>query len=77
MDVILIPNVKKWEHEDQWVEVDLDLCVGVAECVEVCPVGVYELFDGKVSAQNIGECIECMACLDICPTKAILNQSSW
>lgn len=70
-------NVKKWEVEDHWVEVDMDLCVGAAECVNVCPVEVYDLIEGKVSAENIGECIECQACQDACPTNAILKHSAW
>ena len=70
-------DIKKREGEDHWVEIDLDLCVGVAECVEVCPAEVYELVDGKVIAENIGECTDCMACLDVCPTNAILNHSAW
>lgn len=70
-------NVKKWEDQDHWVEIDLDLCVGAADCVNGCPVEVYELIDGKVVAENIGECTDCMACLDVCPTNAILNHSAW
>jgi len=43
----------------------------------VCPVEVYELVDGKVIAENIGECTDCMACQDVCPTNAILRHSAW
>ena len=63
--------------EEHWVEVDMDLCIGSAECVNVCPVEVYDLIEGKVSAQNIGECIECQACQDTCPKNAILKHSAW
>jgi NAD-dependent dihydropyrimidine dehydrogenase PreA subunit len=70
-------NIKKWQENDHWVEIDLDRCVGAGECVEVCPVEVYELVDGKVIAENIAECTDCMACQDICPTSAILNHSAW
>jgi len=28
-------NNMKWEDNDRWVEVDLDLCIGAADCV--CP----------------------------------------
>ena len=72
-----MPNIKKWEENDHWVEIDLDQCVGVGECVNVCPVEVYELVNGKVIAENIAECTDCMACQDVCPTKAILNHSAW
>jgi NAD-dependent dihydropyrimidine dehydrogenase PreA subunit len=70
-------DIKKWEENDHWVEVDLDLCVGAAECVNVCPVEVYDLIDGKVIAESIGECTDCMACQDVCPTNAILRHSAW
>ena len=32
--------------------VDSDKCVGCGECVDVCPVEVYELQDGKSNAVN-------------------------
>ena len=70
-------NIKRWEDGGHWVEVDLDLCEGLGVCVEICPVEVYELIDGKVIANNIKECTDCMACLDVCPTDAIINHSAW
>ena len=70
-------NKKKWEAEDHWVEIDLDLCQGAGDCVEVCPTEVYELIESKVNAENIIECIDCMACDGICPYEAILNHSAW
>lgn len=70
-------NIKKWEDIEHWVEIDLDLCIGAEECINVCPADVYELIDGKVIADNISECTDCMACQDVCPTNAILDQSSW
>ncbi|MEJ2248819.1 MAG: ferredoxin family protein [Candidatus Lokiarchaeota archaeon] len=71
-------NLKRWEDNDQWVEVDLDKCIGAADCVDVCPVECYELDEnGKVNAEMIGECIDCMACEGVCPTDAILKHSSW
>jgi len=70
-------NIKKWDDFEHWVEVDLDLCIGAADCVDICPAEVYILVDGKVDASNIGECTDCMACLDICPTDAIIKHSAW
>lgn len=70
-------NIKKWEEQEHWVEIDLDLCVGAAECIDVCPAEVYELVDGKVVADNIEACTDCLACQEVCPTNAILNHSAW
>ena len=70
-------NIKKWGNSENWVEIDLDLCSGIGECVNVCPSEVYTLIDGKVSAENIDECARCMACQGSCPNNAILNHSAW
>jgi NAD-dependent dihydropyrimidine dehydrogenase PreA subunit len=70
-------DVKRYEFEDMWVEIDRDLCVAAGECVEVCPAGVYEIVDGKVQAERIADCVECGACEGICPTDAILNHFAW
>jgi len=70
-------NIKRWEDEDKWVEVDLDRCVGASRCVSVCPAEVYSLVNGKVAAEDIIECIQCLACQDACPTKAIIKHFAW
>ena len=70
-------NIKKWELNEYWVEINLDLCVGSGECVDVCPAQVYDIIDGKVNAEDIAECIECGACQDVCPYDAILRHSVW
>ena len=41
------------------VTVDTDKCVGCGECVDVCPVEVYELQDGKSAPVNYDECLGC------------------
>jgi NAD-dependent dihydropyrimidine dehydrogenase PreA subunit len=70
-------KIQKWEKEGHWVEIDLDLCIGAAECVNICPAEVYELIDGKVIAEKIDECTDCGACEGVCPTNAILRHSAW
>ena len=70
-------EIKRWEVDDHWVEVDLDRCIGAGECIAVCPAEVYDLVNGKVVAANIGDCIACMACEGVCPTKSILKHSAW
>lgn len=70
-------DIKRYESGDLWVEIDLDLCVAAGECVEVCPVEVYAIADGKVNADQIAECTECGLCEGVCPTDAILKHSAW
>lgn len=53
------------------VEVDEKKCVGCEECVNVCPVDVYEMQDEKSVPVNEEECIGCESCVDICEQEAI------
>lgn len=53
------------------VTVDKDKCVGDGECVDVCPVDVYELNDGKADPVNEEECLGCESCVEVCEQNAI------
>ena len=54
------------------VTVDREKCNGDSECIDVCPVDVYELdADGKSEPVNMDECIGCESCIEVCPTDAI------
>lgn len=50
---------------------DPDKCVGCGECVDVCPVEVYELQDGKSNPVNGEECLGCESCVEVCEHGAI------
>ena len=39
------------------VTVDTDKCTGDAECVDVCPVDVYKLTEGKADPVNEDDCL--------------------
>ena len=53
------------------VIVDQEKCEGCEECVEVCPVDVYEMQDGKSVSINAEECLGCESCVEVCPGNAI------
>ncbi len=53
------------------VTVDADKCIGDEECVEVCPVDVYEMQDGKAVPVNADECLGCESCVEVCEQDAI------
>ena len=57
-------------------DVDVKRCVGCGECIDVCPVNVYELQDGKSVSINEQECVGCDSCAEVCPEDAItVNES--
>ncbi len=53
------------------VVVDQDKCEGCEECVEVCPVDVFEMEDGKSNPANAEECLGCESCIEVCEPEAI------
>lgn len=53
------------------IKIDLEKCDGDGTCVDVCPVEVFEIRDGKAVVINLDECLACMACEVQCPSAAI------
>ena len=53
------------------IEVDQEKCIGCGECVDVCPVDVYEMKDEKSVPVNAEECIGCESCMEVCEQDAI------
>ena len=53
------------------IRINLELCNGDGLCVEVCPVEVYELREGKPVVENVDRCTDCRVCEEQCPTQAI------
>lgn len=53
------------------VTVDADKCTGCGECVDICPVEVYELNDGKSDPSKAEDCLGCESCVEVCEFGAI------
>ncbi|MDY0161809.1 DUF362 domain-containing protein [Desulfobotulus sp.] len=54
--------------------VDEEKCVGCEECVDVCPVDVFEMQGGKSVPVNADECLGCESCIEVCEPGAIVIQ---
>lgn len=48
-----------------------DCCIGCGNCADICPVGVWEIVDGKAVMARPEDCIECGACVANCPEECI------
>jgi len=53
------------------VEVNAEKCVGCGECVDICPVEVFELQDEKSVPVYAEECLGCESCIEVCEEEAI------
>ena len=60
------------EEAMSWnVIVNADKCTGDGECVDICPVEVYELQGSKAVPVKAEECLGCESCVEVCPSDAI------
>lgn len=54
------------------IKISAEKCTGCGTCVDVCPVSLYELREGKSKVKgNVEDCLVCRACEASCPEKAI------
>ncbi|XRP96213.1 4Fe-4S dicluster domain-containing protein [Methanocaldococcus sp. 16A] len=55
------------------VTINYDLCKGpdCAECVNACPMEVFEIQGDKVVVAREEDCTGCGVCMDVCPTNAV------
>ena len=53
-------------------EIDVEKCIGCGECVNICPVAVLELINGKSTLINAEDCLGCESCTDVCQQEAIM-----
>ena len=65
------------------ITVDWNKCSGAGMCAQVCPMSVWDLektpeYDNedKGHPNRPEDCIQCMACVNTCPTQAIIVEDS-
>ena len=64
------------------VKIDEKKCLGPeksGECIRICPVGIFDVKEGRVMVreENEDECILCNLCLDKCQSAAISIQKAY
>ena len=53
------------------VTVDKEKCAGDEECVDISPMDVLEMVDGKAEPVNMDDCEGCESCVEVCEADAI------
>jgi len=53
------------------VVIDYSKCQLSADCMSVCPVGVFEKQDDKMVVAHEDRCTDCKICEDSCPNGAV------
>jgi len=53
------------------VTVDQAKCIGCGDCMDACPVEVYEVKQGKAVPVQESECLGCMSCVEVCNEGAL------
>ena len=51
--------------------VDPEKCEGCEECVDICPMEVFEMQNDKSVVVNGEDCEGCESCLEVCESGAI------
>ncbi len=53
------------------LQLDQKKCIGCSLCSAVCPQAVFAMKDNKADIVDFNACMECGACVNNCPAKAI------
>jgi NAD-dependent dihydropyrimidine dehydrogenase PreA subunit len=53
-------------------KIDENRCKDAGECFRICPEGVFDMADGKVSVERPEDCTGCEACVAVCPESAVI-----
>jgi len=64
-------NKVETEGKATGINIDEMLCTACGECLNACPMKIFEMRDGKCKVTNDMICLECGMCLRACPEEAI------
>ncbi len=53
------------------IDVNQNKCIGCGDCMDACPVEVYEVKKGKAIPTALDECVGCQNCVEVCSEEAL------
>jgi NAD-dependent dihydropyrimidine dehydrogenase PreA subunit len=62
----------KKEYTVYLIKVEREKCNGCGQCVDLCPVDVFEVKEGRSVPLNPPNCLGCGTCVAVCTTEAII-----
>jgi len=62
----------KKEYTVYLIKVDSEKCNTCGQCIEFCPVDVFEIIKGKSFPSRPENCLGCGTCVAVCKNKAII-----
>ena len=54
------------------IVIDDQKCKACGECVQICPVEIYQLDGDRLIVGNSDECSGCQSCVSVCEVQAII-----
>jgi len=65
------PGVEWVEGRGEFIKVNINKCIGCANCLNVCLAGCFEIVSKKAKIKTLENCMECGACWYVCEEGAI------
>lgn len=55
------------------ISIDYNKCLMLKclECLDICPMNVFDISGNKLFIKSDANCVGCLACVDICPYNLI------
>ena len=65
------PGVKWVENRGVFIKININKCIGCANCLNVCLADCFEIVNKKVRIKTLENCMECGSCWYVCEEEAL------